>query len=73
MPVVEGLAAGGHWADKICSELVIRQVSLQMANRSKFFLARIMRALEHLALVLIVCRRFLELLATEALAWSTEA
>ena len=32
VPVVERLATGGHWADKICPKLVIGQVGLQVAN-----------------------------------------
>ena len=32
MPIVEGLAAGGDWADKICPQLVICEMGLQVAG-----------------------------------------
>lgn len=73
MPIVERLAAGNYWANKICSQLVIGQVSLEMPSRAEFFLARFIGAPKDLAWVLGLLFLSSLLLTSEALAWSTEA
>ena len=41
VPIVERFAAGDDWTDKICPKLVVGQVGLEVSNRAKFFLARL--------------------------------
>eukprot|EP00353_Schmidingerella_taraikaensis_P007191 CAMPEP_0185580450 /NCGR_PEP_ID=MMETSP0434-20130131/16558_1 /TAXON_ID=626734 ORGANISM="Favella taraikaensis, Strain Fe Narragansett Bay" /NCGR_SAMPLE_ID=MMETSP0434 /ASSEMBLY_ACC=CAM_ASM_000379 /LENGTH=108 /DNA_ID=CAMNT_0028198719 /DNA_START=1025 /DNA_END=1351 /DNA_ORIENTATION=- len=68
--IVEGLPAGGHRAYKVGPQLVVCQMSLQVASGAKLFLARLEGALEDLPCVLLLV---LSALAAEALSRARKA
>ena len=70
MAIVERFSAGGHWADEICPQLVVGQVSLQMASRLELLIAAFKGALEDLARLLLLAGRPL---AAESLVRAREA
>ena len=55
--IVERFSAGGHWADEICPQLVVGQVSLQMASRLELLIAALKGALKDLARLLLLAGR----------------